>query len=104
VTGWAERNAPKPGDLIYMRDPDSADVFTDMAWTVVDVEPPVPAERLADTMPWKTYWPVQALCDDSCRGRGVQCWFPEPHHLLLSADDFVPVSQLPNFTVVRGVS
>jgi hypothetical protein len=103
MNAWAEQHAPNPSDLIYSRDPDTGEVFTDRMWTVLEVETPVPAEKLAPSMPWKTYWPTWVQCDDGCAGR---CIYGDnsrhiEHCLLLSADDFVLVSRLPEFEVQR---
>jgi hypothetical protein len=89
---WTEQHAPKPGDLIFIKDPDTGEVFTDLLWTIVENEGPVKAEDLADSMPWATYWTVRASCDNRCKARGISgCYFPCPHSLMLSADDFVLV-------------
>jgi hypothetical protein len=103
MSTWTDLHAPKPGDLIYSRDPDGGEVHTGKAWVVLENDGPVPAERLGAEMPWKTYWSVWVQCDDGIAGR---CEYGDnpthtEHCFLLAADDFVPVSALPNFTVVR---
>jgi hypothetical protein len=103
TTDWAETHAPKPGDLIYCRDPESGEVYTDRAFVVVENEGVVPAEHLAETMPFKTYWNVRVSCDRRCGELGYSdCYWPEPDYWMLSADDFVLVSRLPEFQVVRS--
>lgn len=103
MTTWTEHHAPKPGDLIYYRDPGTGEVFTDQAWVVLDNDGSVPAEHLAPSMPWKTYWEVRVQCDGRCTELGVDgcSGGPQAHCWLLSADDFVLVSRLPEFEVRR---
>jgi len=99
---WADQHAPKPGDLIYCRDPETGQVYTEQAFVVVENEGPVSAEDLADDLPWKTYWNVRVSCDRRCTDLGYGgCYWPEPDFWMLSADDFVLVSRLPEFQVVR---
>jgi hypothetical protein len=94
-------SVPQPGDLIYMREPNgdsdgNAEVFTDRVWTIVENEG-------LGTHVDGTYWSVQAACDNRCKELGVSgCYWPYPHSLGLSEDDFVLVSQLPDFTVERS--
>jgi hypothetical protein len=97
---WAELHAPMSGDLIYLRDPDTGEVFTERMFTVEENEGATPAERLAPSMPWATYWTVWARCDGGC-GTGDCTGQPTAHCFLLSAEDFVPVSRLPEFEVQR---
>ncbi len=103
MTAWAEQHAPTPGDLIYYRDADTGEIDTEHAWTVLENEGAVPAEKLAPSMPWKTYWTVWVQCDDGCAGRCVYGGNPShtEHCFLLSADDFVYVTDLPGFEVTR---
>lgn len=91
MSAWTEQHAPKPGDLIFYRDADSGEVFTDQMWTILTNDGPVPAERLADSMPWKTYWSVWVQCDNGCAGRCVYGDNPShtEHCFLLAADEFV---------------
>jgi hypothetical protein len=93
---WAEQHAPKPGDLIYTVDDHTGQILTDHAWTVLENEGPVPADQLADTMPWKTYWSVWVQCDDGLAGRCEYTDRPDhtSHCFLLSADDFVLMSEV----------
>lgn len=98
---WSEQHAPRPGDLIYIRDDETGEVFTGQAWVVMDNEGAVPAAQLADSMPWKTYWSVWLQCDGRCRTDNCTGVPNENNCHLLSAGDFVHVSRLPEFEVQR---
>jgi hypothetical protein len=98
TTSWAERRAPNPGDLIYHVDPDG-NIDVDHAWAVLEVEGPVPAEKLAPEMPWQTYWSVRLLCDGQCATTNCPGVPDDNNWHLLSAADFVSVTRLPEFQV-----
>lgn len=104
--------APKPGDLFYMRDPDNGDVFTDRVWVIAEVEDLITrtGQRVGTTgltyggpvEKGRPLWSVQVQCDNRCSELGVGgCYWPEPHSWYLAADEFVLVSELPNFEVAR---
>ena len=93
-----EQHALEPGDLIYTRDPDTGEVHTDVLWTV-DADDGVTTD-LAPTMPPGTYWTVWVRCDGTCQITG--CQGPSTRHaFMLSADDYLHASRLPECEVTR---
>lgn len=100
---WAEQHAPRPGDLICPRDPETGEVFTGQAWVVMSNDGSVPAKHLAPSMSWKTYWEVLVQCGGRCKELGIDgcSGAPQGHRWLLSADHFVLVARLPEFEVER---
>jgi hypothetical protein len=107
-----EQQPLNPGDLIYMRDPETGTVFTDRMWTVAAVEDLVThtGQKLSSGLtyggpidPDRPLRSVQVHCDGRCTelGYGDCPGRPYPHFWYLAADEFVHVSRLPEFEVTR---
>lgn len=87
-----------PGDLIYTRQPDGS-VNTEILWTVDANDGPT---RVAAEMPPGVYETVWVRCDNrgACRITGCDHG-RTPHAFLLSDQDFIHASRLPEFEVRR---
>jgi hypothetical protein len=74
---------PLPGDLIYLRDADTGQVFTDRVFVVLPEDLPLlVADRDGE-------WTVPVQCDGRCEGRDGCTGGPREHTFTLTVDDFM---------------